>query len=228
MDGGHRWKTAESAAEANQPFPHRCQFVALNFGVEDITEEMGATEVWIGSHIEPSTVTHNRGLDPAKGTEQLEGLYRTEVAARREIAPPVRMEIPKGWAALRDNRVWHRGVHNRTDNPRHMAGFAYLAAPPDGGQGQPPSGEMVFGPGCEELVAGSLLLPQVPCAEAGSETEVIQGHGDWSGPLPTLEEIERKFSERPWANRGGWASRLAMRVLSRAAASEADASSSKL
>ena len=81
MDGGHRWKTPESAAAAGQPFPHRCQFVALNFGIENITEEMGATEIWIGSNIEPSTVPHSRALDPDRGTEQLEGLFRAEVVS---------------------------------------------------------------------------------------------------------------------------------------------------
>ena len=84
---------------------------------------------------------------------------------------------------------------------------------------------MTFGSGCEELVAGvtahkqpsscvwcdgctdrsltdcvwsqSLLLPQVPCATLGSDSELVQGHGDWSMPLPSLGEIEKKFAERP-------------------------------
>ena len=137
-------------------------------------------------------------------------------ATRRKHAPPVRMEIPKGWAALRDNRVWHRGVQNHSDRPRHMAGFAYLAAPPDGFKGEP-SGEMVFGPGCETLVENSILLPKQPCAAAGSEAQLVQGHGDWSGPLPPLVEINRKLSERPWTNRRRWATHLAQRVLSRQA-----------
>jgi hypothetical protein len=36
----------QAAAAAGEGWPHRCRFVVANFGVEDITAEMGATEVW--------------------------------------------------------------------------------------------------------------------------------------------------------------------------------------
>jgi hypothetical protein len=95
-----------------------------------------------------------------------------------------------------------------------MAGFAYLAVP-SGGSAAKPSDEMVFGAGCEELVASSTLLPQLPCAAVGSEARLVQGHGDWSGPLPSLEEIEAKLLTKPWTNQRGWGTLLAQRVLGR-------------
>ena len=39
---------------------------------------------------------------------------------RREIAPPVRGNAKKGSVLIRDIRLWHRGVPNPSDRPRHM------------------------------------------------------------------------------------------------------------
>ena len=41
-------------------------------------------------------------------------------AARRKICPPIRGNAKKGSALIRDMRLWHRGVPNPSDAPRHM------------------------------------------------------------------------------------------------------------
>eukprot|EP01052_Picozoa_sp_SAG31_P001456 SAG31_NODE_49_length_30599_cov_15.615016_16_plen_230_part_00 len=48
-DGSHIWKSEAEAKATGESWPHRCRFVVANFGIDDITEEMGATEVWPGS-----------------------------------------------------------------------------------------------------------------------------------------------------------------------------------
>ena len=96
-DGGHLWPGMEIA--------HPAASVVVNISPMDVSEENGSVELWPGSHLQ--TRVYGRIDDDAE-------------AARRKIAPPVRGNAKKGSALIRDNRLWHRGVPNRSDRPRHM------------------------------------------------------------------------------------------------------------
>eukprot|EP01047_Picozoa_sp_COSAG01_P049504 COSAG01_NODE_4914_length_4629_cov_110.104636_2_plen_251_part_00 len=225
---GLSWKSEAAAHAAGESWPHRCRFVVANFGLEDITAEAGATEVWPGSHADMSVVFNDASSDARRGTEHLEKFFTEQVARRRMHSPPIPMTCPAGSVVLRDNRCWHCGDHNATDRPRHMVGLAYLAADRWSGQG---TGEMVFGPGCRAVLdaAGGSRCQREPFivfadaadadaadadGEGGADSrQLIEGHGDWQMPLPTLERVRRAFAQAPWANVHNWAVAMAERVL---------------
>ena len=96
--------------------------LAVNFGVEDITPENAATEVWPGSH---------RGtLKPMESLDLDGNPKHAAMQAERRATPglgPVQLAIPKGGVCLRDLRVWHRAMPNPSPHPRHMYYLSYSA-----------------------------------------------------------------------------------------------------
>jgi ectoine hydroxylase-related dioxygenase (phytanoyl-CoA dioxygenase family) len=96
-DGGHLWPGLEVA--------HPAASVVVNISPMDVSEENGSVELWPGSHLVTQV---DRRIDEAVE------------AARRKIAPPVRGNARKGSMLIRDIRLWHRGVPNCSDRPRHM------------------------------------------------------------------------------------------------------------
>ena len=57
------------------------------------------------------------------------GPFTPEIlAARRAIAPPLQITCPKGGIFVRDVRVWHRGMPNKSGAPRHMLGLGFNSA----------------------------------------------------------------------------------------------------
>ena len=95
-DGTHLWPDQEVA--------HPTAEVVVNISPQDTTAENGSVEIWPGSHLEVS----GKRIDEA------------EEEARRKICPPIRGSAKKGSALIRDMRLWHRGVPNPSDKPRHM------------------------------------------------------------------------------------------------------------
>lgn len=100
-DGAHLWDDQEIA--------HPTTEVVVNISPQDTAEENGSVELWPGSHLQVG----NGGVDE----EQEE--------TRRKICPPIRGNAKKGSALIRDMRLWHRGVPNPSDKPRHMIAMIY-------------------------------------------------------------------------------------------------------
>ncbi|RKU15195.1 hypothetical protein C6500_21115 [Candidatus Poribacteria bacterium] len=100
-DGAHLWP--------NQEVAHPTTEVVVNISPQDTTEENGSVELWPGSHLQVG----DGGVDE----EQEE--------ARRKICPPIRGNAKKGSTLIRDMRLWHRGVPNPSDKPRHMIALIY-------------------------------------------------------------------------------------------------------
>ena len=127
-DSGHLWPDLEVA--------HPAASLVVNIAPHDVTEENGSVELWPGSHLDPSADTV---IDAA--AEE----------ARRAVHPPVRGNTPKGSMLIRDMRVWHRGVPNRSDRPRHMIAMihniGWLLR----------RGPLTFGTGCESAFPESAL-----------------------------------------------------------------------
>ena len=103
-DGAHLWNDQEVA--------HPTTEVVVNISPQDTTEENGSVELWPGSH-----------LDVGNGH-----IEETHEAARRKICPPIRGNAKKGSALIRDMRLWHRGVPNLSDKPRHMIAMIHRVA----------------------------------------------------------------------------------------------------
>ncbi|KAK7959162.1 phytanoyl-CoA dioxygenase family protein [Apiospora aurea] len=76
----------------------------------------GATEVWLGSHTDTTRAVLE--TDPTTGYKQIRA--DLQEARRRIGRPPVQPSLPKGALIIRDFRLWHAGMPNRTDEPRVM------------------------------------------------------------------------------------------------------------
>ncbi|KAJ0115451.1 hypothetical protein J7T55_012731 [Diaporthe amygdali] len=83
----------------------------VNINLVDVTPENGSTEVWLGSQFD----TDVNVLDP-EAYQIRPSLQRQ----RRKSCPPVQPSLPKGSLIIRDFRLWHAGMPNRTDEPRVM------------------------------------------------------------------------------------------------------------
>ncbi|KAL4999148.1 hypothetical protein BDV10DRAFT_193816 [Aspergillus recurvatus] len=120
-----RFYSANTAfkAESRQPahvdvdfdFPRIPWGYAININLVDTTPENGATEVWLGSHAE----TTKDVLDSRYGHEQVKEVLLEERRrmGRGGIQPDM---LPKGSLIIRDMRLWHAGMPNRTEEPRIM------------------------------------------------------------------------------------------------------------
>ncbi|CEO58330.1 hypothetical protein PMG11_03061 [Penicillium brasilianum] len=85
----------------------------ININLVSTSPENGATEVWLGSHID----TDDSVFDRKAGDLQIKAELLEQ---RRKISPPVQPSLPKGSLIVRDLRLWHAGMPNKTDEPRVM------------------------------------------------------------------------------------------------------------
>ncbi|OOQ87481.1 phytanoyl-CoA dioxygenase family protein [Penicillium brasilianum] len=85
----------------------------ININLVSTSPENGATEVWLGSHID----TDDSVFDRKAGDLQIKAELLEQ---RRKINPPVQPSLPKGSLIIRDLRLWHAGMPNKTDEPRVM------------------------------------------------------------------------------------------------------------
>jgi ectoine hydroxylase-related dioxygenase (phytanoyl-CoA dioxygenase family) len=110
-----RFYSANTAfkAEGRQP-PHvdiNFDFPPIPFGfcvnvnLVDTSAENGSTELWLGTH----TVPDRYKVIDSDALEQ-----------RRKLSPPIQPSLPKGSLVIRDFRLWHAGMPNKTKEPRVM------------------------------------------------------------------------------------------------------------
>jgi ectoine hydroxylase-related dioxygenase (phytanoyl-CoA dioxygenase family) len=114
-------------AEGRQPvhvdvtfdYPNIPFGLCVNIFLVDTSPENGSTELWLGTH---------GGLDWSRQDVQLSGtgIHPDLVEERRKIAPPIQPSLPKGSLIIRDFRLWHAGMPNKTDDPRIMLGTIHF------------------------------------------------------------------------------------------------------
>ncbi len=126
-DGSHLWLDPSIA--------HPTAEVVVNISPQDTNEANGSVELWPGSHL---AVSGRR-------------IEETDEAKRRAIAPPVRGNAKKGSALIRDIRLWHRGVPNLSDRPRHMIAMIHRS------QWLGSKRRLKYRTGCEAAFEGSDL-----------------------------------------------------------------------
>ena len=100
-------------ADTHQLWPHlevtpppHC--IVVNVCLADVEETNGGTKVWPGTHADNRILAENR-----RPTADM-------VAEWEQRRPPEQVDSRKGDLILRDMRVWHCGMPNRTDTPRVM------------------------------------------------------------------------------------------------------------
>ncbi|KAF8857158.1 hypothetical protein BDZ45DRAFT_593214 [Acephala macrosclerotiorum] len=117
-----RFQSANTAfkAEKRQPvhvdvhfdFPKMPFGFCINVNLIDVDPEHGSTEMWLGSHLDTSWRAEVEKSGSVIPTAILE--------KRRKINPPVQPVLPKGSLIVRDLRLWHAGMPNKTDDVRVM------------------------------------------------------------------------------------------------------------
>lgn len=108
-DISHLWPRLEVA--------HPPTHLIVNIPVVDVSPENGSTELWPGTHRD---VTVAAGTDIKIPADVLE--------KRRAEAPPFQPAFRCGGVLIRDMRMWHAGMPNRTDKPRPMIALCHTPA----------------------------------------------------------------------------------------------------
>lgn len=114
-------------AIGRQPVHSDCEFahpmfpfaMVSNINLVDTSPENGATEVWVGSHHVSTVDEHESGLLQIR---------KELVEERRKHSPPIQASTKKGSLIIRDLRLWHAGMPNKTDEPRVMLAFVVQPA----------------------------------------------------------------------------------------------------
>ncbi|GAB1522403.1 hypothetical protein RhiTH_005520 [Rhizoctonia solani] len=97
--------------------------LVINCGLVEMTPENGSTELWLGTHAMAN-------LDAQDGLhgERASGRIKPElIETMRNISPPFQPCVPKGSLLIRDLRLWHAGMPNKTDHPRVMLAQIHFA-----------------------------------------------------------------------------------------------------
>lgn len=106
-DFGQMWPNIEVA--------HPAARIIVNVPTVDVSPENASTELWPGTHLDVSTHSDTDIKIPAD-----------VLTARRKTAPPIQPNIKKGSILLRDQRLWHAGMPNRTQTPRPMIAMMHV------------------------------------------------------------------------------------------------------
>lgn len=101
-DSGQLWPDLPVATPAYQ--------LVVNIPLVDMSEGNGSTEVWPGTHLDTAVAVQDGDIKVPQ--EVLE--------RRRAISPPVQPTVRLGSVVIRDIRLWHAGMPNRTEIPRPM------------------------------------------------------------------------------------------------------------
>lgn len=96
----------------------------VNVPLIKMTPENGSTEIWLGTHIDSGLhVQEGMHGDRASGRIKLD-----ELEKRRAIRPPCQPVVPKGAIVVRDLRLWHAGVGNKTEQVRVMLAMSRFSS----------------------------------------------------------------------------------------------------
>ena len=126
MDGRHSTKPGEPVAPTTS--------MVVNIPPGSTHDGNGAIELWPGSH-------RIYVFDNNRVPELME-------QERRAVRGPMYPRTQPGDVLLRDVRLWHRGVPNPSDRPRHM--IALIVSKPWGESRH----RLKFGNGCEKALEG--------------------------------------------------------------------------
>lgn len=110
-------------ADADFAYPAHPFSLVVNVPLITMTPENGSTEVWLG--------THTGDLSQQEGAhgERASGRIKEDLLRQRaETDPPSQPIIPKGSIVIRDLRLWHAGMPNKTDQVRIMLAMIHFAS----------------------------------------------------------------------------------------------------
>jgi ectoine hydroxylase-related dioxygenase (phytanoyl-CoA dioxygenase family) len=119
-------------ATGRQPVHSDCEFqhpayfpfaYVININLVDTGPENGGTEFWPGSHHVSTADAHVT----AGSGEHMLVIEEEHLEERRRHSPPIQAQTKRGSIIIRDLRLWHAGMPNKTEEPRVM--LAFVAQP---------------------------------------------------------------------------------------------------
>jgi len=125
----------------DQPAAHPAAALIINVAPLQVSPENGSIELWPGSHQEMVITPDSTSIKvPA-----------ADLARREKVSAPIRGNTEKGDVLIRDDRLWHRGMPNRSNLPRPMIAMIHRTGWYNSG------GKLKFEPGCESAFEHPLL-----------------------------------------------------------------------
>ena len=127
LSGNTALKSTESQpvhTDADFDHPQIPFAVVVNVPLITMTPANGATEIWLGTHI-------NSGLHVQEDWhgDRAGGEIKSDILeARRKICPPIQPVISKGSIIIRDLRLWHCGKPNLEGTIRVMLAMIHFAS----------------------------------------------------------------------------------------------------
>jgi len=103
-------------SDADFAHPDHPFALVVNVPLIDMKPENGSTEVWLGTH-------QDFGVEAQEGAhgERTSGRIRESLLEERfKTNPPTQPFVPKGSVIVRDLRLWHAGMPNRSQDIRVM------------------------------------------------------------------------------------------------------------
>jgi ectoine hydroxylase-related dioxygenase (phytanoyl-CoA dioxygenase family) len=88
-----------------------------------MTPENGSTEIWLGTHDFTQAAQEGAHGDRASGR-----IREALLEKRREERGPSQPVVKKGSIVIRDLRLWHAGMPNKTDEARVMLAMIHFAS----------------------------------------------------------------------------------------------------
>ncbi|RJE21909.1 Phytanoyl-CoA dioxygenase family protein [Aspergillus sclerotialis] len=105
-------------SDVHYEHPRACFALAVNTVLIDCSPENGSTECWPGTHLTTRFADQN-GMN---------GIFPHLLEERAKVVPPLQPSIKKGGLIIRDMRLWHAGMPNKTaDEVRVMLNLIYFA-----------------------------------------------------------------------------------------------------
>ncbi|RVX72715.1 hypothetical protein B0A52_04113 [Exophiala mesophila] len=106
-------------SDVHYAHPRACFSLAVNMVLIDCSPENGSTEVWPGTHL-TTVFSDQNGMN---------GIHEHKLQERvRSHGLPVQPTVKKGGIIIRDMRLWHAGMPNRTaDEIRVMLNLIFFS-----------------------------------------------------------------------------------------------------
>jgi hypothetical protein len=146
---GSQTQHVHADAVPPQPGPFGpCTLLVVNVPLVDMTEENGATIYWPGTHRD--TRLHSGNRFP---TEEMIAEWEAKRPAERVLAQ-------RGDLVLRDMRVWHGGMPNRTQTHRPMLALVHRYEKPEQGTFEAEEGSEGFWSSHLRLQTSPVFLPK--------------------------------------------------------------------
>jgi ectoine hydroxylase-related dioxygenase (phytanoyl-CoA dioxygenase family) len=109
-------------SDADFDHPKHPFALVVNVPLITMTPENGSTEIWLGTHTFDQSAQEGAHGDRASGR-----IKKLNLDWQRGVRPPYQPTVKKGSIVIRDLRLWHAGMPNRTDDVRVMLAMIHFA-----------------------------------------------------------------------------------------------------